>query len=1210
MKKEVIKNKKSFVRISPIVIVLLVVFTLISSSSISLTLNQKNENFLRMINKTNNKISNGPAPPKPEKLNSTEIKYNKIIKNHECPLKYLNMYGYRADPDPEYIINFNIYDPGTIEIIAPTQSDNFIAGGTCIQSYEWIGCEYGTGKLWIIDYETGEMVQIGGGGENLNGLALNPMDNRLYGSGDDNYLYEIDPDTGEQEIIGAFGNGVEYMIGMAFDADGVLYGWDLGNDKLWTIDTDTGESTEVGSLGIDLNYAQDGDFCRETDVLYLTAYTDTGQLYICDEDTGECELIDNFEDGAQITASLFDQCWCYPTHDIALKSIDYPISGNAEPDMKMQITVENTGLNTETFDAQMLINYNSSCGVLMDENFSGTFPPDGWETDCWEQCWYEDNAYACFDTSCSSEDYSITSKPINASEYDNCYLRFRWGGDYYYPHYVNIYVKYRMNSTSPWKDVTPWDNPVGENQDTEIYEIGIYGFGEPLGEAIQIKWEPSGYYYYFNNLYLDDVYIEAFEGVLEYAEIVEDITLQLHEVEQIEFPTWTPSQWLDESYENSWEEYNVYARVLLEGDQNPRNDNKSKFINLYFGFFDDVGCNNISEPKSGPAQTLSVISHVKNFGQYNESNFETNVEIAELDMNNKIELINEDFSESTFPPDGWIRTHENWKYSYSDYAEGVYGEARFYYYPYSTDIFRLISPLIDTSEYEQLDIEFKQFIDHYQEPYILSVEISEDGVNWNVLWNTSPTENIGPETVNLMTFENISSSVYISWTFTGFSYYIDNWYIDDIIISGIPVIEPEYEDNQFISIIEPAEEIEVEFDDWTPSYLSEETTGKKQYIAKSWTNLNEPIDQNPYNDLFKKLIIIDYFHDVGIKTITSPSNPCKPNNINIESFPPMPELYLQPGTEHIEAIVENNGTFPAYNLTCNAQIWDFIENHNGTLLYEDEITDIDLEEPVGGTKLLTFDDFTFTMEGVHGLYLDFPYEKDDFTENNNKYLVIGVDDTPPIVWIEGIDPEEPNGENGWYVDDILITICAEDPEIQEGVPGSGVCGFYYSINGGSAQFVPGDCFSFIFAEDGEENIVEFWAVDCVGNISPKYHIIFNMDQTVPDVVFSYELLGWTPRNGWLFEFTAIAVDAMSGMDRVEFFLNNELQEIIEDPGPEYIWTLYYTPIPGNAVFRATAYDKAGLFESDEIKNPKTNSHSYPKNKNIFTYFQKVKLPLY
>jgi hypothetical protein len=85
-------------------------------------------------------------------------------------------------------------------------------------------------------------------------------------------FYEYDPETGVQTEIGTVGGSIYYTIGMAFDSEGVLWGWDVATDQLFTIDTETGEATVVASLSLNLNYGQDGDFHRETgnDVLYLT----------------------------------------------------------------------------------------------------------------------------------------------------------------------------------------------------------------------------------------------------------------------------------------------------------------------------------------------------------------------------------------------------------------------------------------------------------------------------------------------------------------------------------------------------------------------------------------------------------------------------------------------------------------------------------------------------------------------------------------------------------------------------------------------------------------------------------------------------------------------------------------------------------------------------------------------------------------------------
>ncbi|KYK20989.1 hypothetical protein AYK21_01175 [Thermoplasmatales archaeon SG8-52-2] len=248
-----------------------------------------------------------------------QIKTNRELIDH----KSVGMCQSSYNQDCEYMCGFNVY-PGPTEIVCFPINDPSEVASECTLGVPltsgtygcddiWYATEAETGILYGIDPFDCDIWLIGGGGVDILDLAYDPITYYMYGSSDDNYLYKISQYTGEQEQIGPFGGGVGYMIGMAFDAEGVLYGWDLMSDKLWTINTETGEATEVGPLGINLNYAQGGDFCRVTDVLYLTAYTSSGALYECDEDTGECTLIGNFLGGMEITGTIIIQdCTYYP----------------------------------------------------------------------------------------------------------------------------------------------------------------------------------------------------------------------------------------------------------------------------------------------------------------------------------------------------------------------------------------------------------------------------------------------------------------------------------------------------------------------------------------------------------------------------------------------------------------------------------------------------------------------------------------------------------------------------------------------------------------------------------------------------------------------------------------------------------------------------------------------------------------------------------
>lgn len=207
------------------------------------------------------------------------------------------------------LYEFTLYNPSNLTNICEkvgTDSD-FLSCATWSNDDYIYGCQYNSGLLYGIDPETCEMWSIGGGGTGINGLSYDPITDWLYGCSSSDYLYKINPETGEQEQIGPFSSEVSYMIGLAFDAEGTLYGWDLGNDKLWIIDTETGEATEIGSLGINLVYApSDGAFCKVDDILYISTPgappNYTYQLYECDKETGEGGHIGQFPQDVDVTA--------------------------------------------------------------------------------------------------------------------------------------------------------------------------------------------------------------------------------------------------------------------------------------------------------------------------------------------------------------------------------------------------------------------------------------------------------------------------------------------------------------------------------------------------------------------------------------------------------------------------------------------------------------------------------------------------------------------------------------------------------------------------------------------------------------------------------------------------------------------------------------------------------------------------------------------
>jgi hypothetical protein len=182
----------------------------------------------------------------------------------------------------------------------------------------------------------------------------------------------------------------------------------------------------------------------------------------------------------------------------------------------------------------------------------------------------------------------------------------------------------------------------------------------------------------------------------------------------------------------------------------------------------------------------------------------------------------------------------------------------------------------------------------------------------------------------------------------------------------------------------------------------------------------------------------------------------------------------------------------------------------------------------------------------------------------------GDDTTPPVTWHE-LNPPEPDGKNGWY-SHVDVWICAEDLE-------SGVKDIMVRLYGGSWQTIHGyPCATFLFAEEGSIPI-DYTAVDNAGNQAPVKSFIIKVDGSDPTIDITYDVVGGNPWQGWDLVFTATATDLYSGMDRVEFFLNDGLQDTVYGSGPEYQWGFRYYGDMSIDV-RADAYDNVGNMASD------------------------------
>lgn len=135
-------------------------------------------------------------------------------------------------------------------------------------------------QFGMIDMGTGvftSMATISGlvGTDTVTGLKIDPTDETFYVSSAAR-LYTLNTSTGVlTPRAGTFPTG-GLMIDIAIDKNGLMYGHDIGTDKLYSIDKLAGTATEIGATGYAANFAQGMDFDYDTNTLYATVYTGGG----------------------------------------------------------------------------------------------------------------------------------------------------------------------------------------------------------------------------------------------------------------------------------------------------------------------------------------------------------------------------------------------------------------------------------------------------------------------------------------------------------------------------------------------------------------------------------------------------------------------------------------------------------------------------------------------------------------------------------------------------------------------------------------------------------------------------------------------------------------------------------------------------------------------------------------------------------------------
>jgi len=200
-------------------------------------------------------------------------------------------------------IKFDLENPAGATSIKASATSPF--AGSWVNDI-WYAITYTTNQLITIDPETGTetlVAPITGVSGTILGMAYDDVTAKCYGiwsPGSGTVFYEIDLTTGAATNIGTWSSDI--LIDIACDSNGLFYGPALNSDKLYLVDPTVPSATEVGSLGIALNYAQGAAFDKDTDILYLAAYTGSGSLYTCDTTTGLATKVGDFPSSAEVDA--------------------------------------------------------------------------------------------------------------------------------------------------------------------------------------------------------------------------------------------------------------------------------------------------------------------------------------------------------------------------------------------------------------------------------------------------------------------------------------------------------------------------------------------------------------------------------------------------------------------------------------------------------------------------------------------------------------------------------------------------------------------------------------------------------------------------------------------------------------------------------------------------------------------------------------------
>jgi len=588
------------------------------------------------------------------------------------------------------------------------------------------------------------------------------------------------------------------------------------------------------------------------------------------------------------------------THDVGVSAIISPAAGNIQKFIP-KATLMNNGIQDET-GVQVDMNIDrwvpgSPATYFMNEAF-GSWMPAGWtQTGHWTQRagnaagGTAPEAYLYYGTAVNGE--FLMSGAVNTVGATTLKLDFRSFIDYYYPGDTYFYVETRANSGDSWTQRQPWSNPVMGNVGPALYDIDITS---DIGTGTQVQFRFGGVPFDFDYWYVDNVQFFQPGSPATYqddyfATLTVDIPMGTMDVT---FPEWTPYGY--QSSENVDIQFRAVATTYLVGDEIPGDDSATKNFIIHYPYLHDVGVDSIISPVTdglGQAQVVKAV--IKNYGQFSENWFNTEIQIGQ-EIQTNVYATDFEATNGGFTAAG---SYGLWQWGTPTSGPGAaYSGTKLWatvlggnYVDYANE--RLDSPAISVPAGGKLSYWHWFNSESYWDGYNVKVSVSPY-TTWTLLGSY-----LNPYNEDAMSTGNygIPGEPGFSGSSSGWKYIVMDLgayagqsikirfhfgsdssvssypgaYIDDVRVYSVGV-SPEYIDNdwQGQTGLAPGATREITFDTFVPDALDAGVSGVITYIVNAQTLLAG--DTHSSNNAKVEDFTLTYVHDVTMKKINQPSS--------------------------------------------------------------------------------------------------------------------------------------------------------------------------------------------------------------------------------------------------------------------------------------------------------------------------------------------------